>query len=186
MDNQFSAMYMAYIQSLEWKAKSERRKAIDGNKCVLCGKSHNLQVHHITYDRLGREDVENDLVTLCDQCHVFVHDNKSTVKGGIIKGALVCKIDETDGKLEGFFKARGIVNMAHEAAELLRAELKVLYIPVTDGGALTVPLSSRFYSEKDAKKMCDYLGEDFGKMVIGAAQIYHAAIKGGGYVEDNL
>ncbi|WP_368217655.1 HNH endonuclease [Blautia obeum] len=44
----------------------------------MCGRPeakcrNGLQVHHITYQRLGHEDIYNDLVSLCPGCHKKIH-----------------------------------------------------------------------------------------------------------------
>jgi hypothetical protein len=65
--------YEKYIQSKHWAAKRSLRLKIDDNKCQGCGKQESLHVHHKTYVRLGNEDAENDLITLCELCHDFVH-----------------------------------------------------------------------------------------------------------------
>ena len=75
-EKRFSQGYAEYIRSEGWREKAQLRKAIDGNRCVLCGSADNLQVHHVTYERLGHEDVERDLVTLCMGCHEYAHENK--------------------------------------------------------------------------------------------------------------
>lgn len=71
-----SEFYKAYMKSQKWAALREQRKNIDGHKCVMCGKSEletKLEVHHISYRRLGHESVGDDLITLCDSCHVAIH-----------------------------------------------------------------------------------------------------------------
>ena len=62
--------YNQYIQSDKWKEKARAIIERDGNKCI-CGSKEKLQVHHKTYDRLFNE-IDSDLITLCDPCHVFV------------------------------------------------------------------------------------------------------------------
>lgn len=68
----YSPEYKAYLRSPEWDAR--RRSALDrdGHQCRGCGVKKNLQVHHIRYDNLGREPLE-DLTTLCVECHKAVH-----------------------------------------------------------------------------------------------------------------
>jgi hypothetical protein len=39
-----------------------------GERCERCGYAHELQLHHKTYERLGRELI-SDLEVLCHQCH---------------------------------------------------------------------------------------------------------------------
>lgn len=65
--------YYEYIASKEWQRKRLARIKLDGYKCHICGSSRNLNVHHLTYERLGHEDME-DLMTLCRSCHEKVHE----------------------------------------------------------------------------------------------------------------
>ena len=64
--------YETYIASTRWAAKRSDRLDMDGHRCRTCnhdGSQWRLEVHHRTYARLGNEDVEWDLITLCCQCH---------------------------------------------------------------------------------------------------------------------
>ena len=78
--NKQTDLYRKYMQSEAWQAKKQQRLEIDGYKCVMCGKplskckSMPLQCHHITYARLGHENVHTDLVTLCGSCHRKIHN----------------------------------------------------------------------------------------------------------------
>lgn len=65
--------YINYIRSPAWNAKRKQRLEIDNHKCQMCGTSEELQIHHITYDRLGNEDIHKDIVTLCKSCHRDIH-----------------------------------------------------------------------------------------------------------------
>ena len=64
--------YKSYINSNQWKEVRHRILNRDGLKCFVCENTHDLQVHHRTYDRLGIEDDE-DLITLCKNCHSKLH-----------------------------------------------------------------------------------------------------------------
>lgn len=68
-------LYKIYLKSNAWRIKSSQRKLIDGSRCQapLCFRVDSLQVHHTTYANIGDEDVENDLVTLCERCHKAQH-----------------------------------------------------------------------------------------------------------------
>ena len=61
---------------------SSRREAVlnrDGYKCQHCGKKNcRLEVHHIVYRSNDGPDDENNLITLCKECHDNVH------KGNIV------------------------------------------------------------------------------------------------------
>jgi 5-methylcytosine-specific restriction endonuclease McrA len=52
--------------------------ARDGWRCQDCGRSQNLQVHHIRpRSRLG-DDTEENLITLCAKCHGARHLHHQT------------------------------------------------------------------------------------------------------------
>lgn len=64
--------YSEYIQSETWQKKRLQRIELDNFQCRMCGSAVNLQVHHISYEHLGHEPMD-DLVTLCYCCHKTVH-----------------------------------------------------------------------------------------------------------------
>lgn len=57
---------------------SSRKEAIlnrDNYTCQCCGKKNKkLEVHHIIYRSQGGTDDENNLITLCEDCHKAVHN----------------------------------------------------------------------------------------------------------------
>ena len=65
--------YRDYINSKAWKIKRLERIKLDGYRCQICGTTRRLNVHHLTYIRLGCEDLD-DLITLCESCHERVHE----------------------------------------------------------------------------------------------------------------
>ena len=79
--------YEEFLNTGEWKQVAEMVKDRDGNKCVICGSTENLNAHHIGYD--GDYLNENDIVTLCNRCHECLHDGIETmrdaVSGGVYK-----------------------------------------------------------------------------------------------------
>lgn len=64
--------YYEYMASEAWGEKRFQRMKADGFKCARCGSESSLQVHHLTYERLGHEDMD-DLITLCKSCHAKSH-----------------------------------------------------------------------------------------------------------------
>jgi len=69
------AVYKDYLKSSHWL--TTRREAIirAGFKCEYCGASfydETLQVHHLTYKNIGREQPE-DMQVLCRTCHRKAH-----------------------------------------------------------------------------------------------------------------
>lgn len=74
--------YSEYLKTDHWRAV--RRAAIDhyGRRCLLCGATDaSVNVHHRTYDRLGRERL-HDLTVLCRDCHAAHHEEPSRKKYG--------------------------------------------------------------------------------------------------------
>jgi 5-methylcytosine-specific restriction endonuclease McrA len=67
----FTITYEAYIRSQEWRDKAEALKT-EAGECAMCGSGVNLEVHHRTYARLGREH-PLDLIVLCRPCHARYH-----------------------------------------------------------------------------------------------------------------
>jgi transposase-like protein len=62
-----------YLKSPSWGILKVLVKNRDRFKCKVCGSTHQLDVHHITYDRLGKEELP-DLVLLCRVHHQQIHD----------------------------------------------------------------------------------------------------------------
>lgn len=63
--------YREYLRSREWKEKRNERLRYDKYKCRECGREA-VTVHHLTYERLGNEDID-DLISLCRECHKAKH-----------------------------------------------------------------------------------------------------------------
>ncbi len=63
--------YSQYLLCDDWKAMRQRVFARDGFKCSVCAGPAE-QVHHLTYERVGYEALE-DLVSICKDCHDAVH-----------------------------------------------------------------------------------------------------------------
>ena len=45
----------------------------DGWRCQMCGSMQHLQVHHLKFRSQSGSDVEQNLITLCAECHARVH-----------------------------------------------------------------------------------------------------------------
>lgn len=64
-----SPEHKRYMRSALWRATRSRVIDSAGWQCSVCKRrSTKLQVHHLTYDRLGCERDE-DLAVLCARCH---------------------------------------------------------------------------------------------------------------------
>lgn len=69
-------IYDEYIKSEEWYAKRPQIFELKGEKCTICGSQNDLVIHHLNYDTLGYEEVNNyaDVVPLCWSCHEKMHE----------------------------------------------------------------------------------------------------------------
>lgn len=73
-------LYNAYLKSIFWKEIKRKYKKY---KCENCGDFENLELHHVSYNRLFCER-ESDLITLCKTCHQKEHQylkDKTTIIG---------------------------------------------------------------------------------------------------------
>lgn len=64
--------YAEYLASPHWKDLRSRCMISDRPQKCQCGVKKGLQLHHLTYARLGDENL-TDLIFLCSDCHKKVH-----------------------------------------------------------------------------------------------------------------
>ena len=100
-----------YYASEEWSKKSEERFKIDNYTCQLCGlvdkTGKNLVAHHLKYNHGygGNENMEIETVTLCQECHNRVHNNKPVCKHTVKEfegGRKVLLLPKVDGTVKQF------------------------------------------------------------------------------------
>ena len=65
--------YKDYLESELWAVIKRVVFKIRGYRCEICGTAKNLTVHHLTYDRIGAEELE-DLLVVCKSCHRKIHE----------------------------------------------------------------------------------------------------------------
>ncbi len=61
-----------YLQSNKWKELKLSALSIADDKCECCGNSKQLELHHITYERLTQERAI-DMAIVCRNCHQQIH-----------------------------------------------------------------------------------------------------------------
>jgi len=66
------ARYQSFLGSDHWRELREAKILDSDGKCEKCGRRSQLHVHHKTYERRGRERLD-DLQVLCENCHYGVH-----------------------------------------------------------------------------------------------------------------
>lgn len=92
--------YDEYIQSDEWKARAKAIRKRDNYTCQDCKATDvRLDVHHLTYARLGHERDE-DLIALCRECHDAREDEKKAEKEPRAKHSPVMSDIKTRGPFD--------------------------------------------------------------------------------------
>lgn len=71
--------HWAYQKGFNYEFSSRREAVLhrDNYTCQICGKKNiRLEVHHIIFRSQGGTDDENNLITLCGDCHNGIHSGK--------------------------------------------------------------------------------------------------------------
>ena len=64
--------YSEYLKTEWWQKIRKWVLIFWGHKCAVCNSSQDVEVHHRTYERRGRELI-TDCLVLCKDCHKTVH-----------------------------------------------------------------------------------------------------------------
>jgi 5-methylcytosine-specific restriction endonuclease McrA len=64
--------YLQYLHSPYWIAFRKFVINERGSQCEMCGLMGAVQVHHLSYERIGRE-LPIDVQLLCRSCHTAEH-----------------------------------------------------------------------------------------------------------------
>ena len=68
--------YDKYLLSEHWRLVKQAYYSSDRPQvCAKCGAEHDRDLHHLTYERIGRELLD-DLICLCRSCHNLEHPKK--------------------------------------------------------------------------------------------------------------
>jgi len=71
-DAEWQAWYQLYLASPDWQTLRQQVMRRDNDTCQECRWARAHQVHHLTYDRAGREHL-TDLIAICSSCHTQIH-----------------------------------------------------------------------------------------------------------------
>jgi len=72
-----SEAYNKYIRSDTWRNRRDLYKMSYSKKCYICNRSKGIiELHHITYERM-RNELDSDLVWLCQKHHAKVHHHSN-------------------------------------------------------------------------------------------------------------
>lgn len=100
-----SAEYRQHMASPAWRTTRKAAIARAGRRCQRCGATDlgvRLEVHHTTYERLGRERPE-DLLVLCPPCHGRADEERAI--DGRKRSARALSAARGDARVEGWARA---------------------------------------------------------------------------------
>ena len=85
--------YEDQLERIEWKCFREEILKRDKYKCVKCGSTEKLNVHHKYYIKslLPWEYHPSTLMTLCDDCHEKLHEEEGVIEYTHIAGSMVAQ-----------------------------------------------------------------------------------------------
>ena len=63
------------LDSVSYETLRQQILRRDGWRCQSCGAMSNLEIHHKGFRSHSGHDSEENLITLCTQCHAGVHHN---------------------------------------------------------------------------------------------------------------
>ena len=72
-DSEYRAAKREYMKSYKYQRKRKARLKMDNYECQQCGSQIHLNCHHKSYHRLGKEDIKEDLIIVCQECHNAIH-----------------------------------------------------------------------------------------------------------------
>jgi len=165
--------YTEYLNSEEWKNKKRLVIKRAKSSCEGCGKSNlPLEVHHLTYDRVG-DELLTDLVAFCGKCHSKAHNKLEKSKWNLYisgSGKNPNHFDLSEIESSDFYKSPKIVLRTEryvvaeyddrnlrliEFAEKLSKQIEEnFYISDHKGNIL-------FYQEDVYKKCINIYGNDY-------------------------
>ena len=87
--------YKAVLASPHWKALKRRLLTECDGRCERCGIRAALELHHETYERLGRERDE-DVELVCGRCHEIADEERAARSQERARAALY------DARLDGW------------------------------------------------------------------------------------
>jgi len=117
--------YKTYLQSSEWEHKRIEAFKAWGFECSGCGCKNRLQVHHLSYARIGKEEM-GDLMPLCPSCHEFIHKHGLT---GEIRDAARGAVPSIILRVKETLKVANAPAMAlREAEKKLERERRAQYV----------------------------------------------------------
>jgi len=65
--------YIDYLKSEDWKERRKYLMELADYICSKCG-AKATQLHHLNYNNIGNEELDVDVIPLCNDCHKRIHN----------------------------------------------------------------------------------------------------------------
>lgn len=124
--------YKEYLTSDEWQRLRNLKLKQAEHKCQLCNSPEHLQIHHRTYQRLYKEDL-NDLTVLCGSCHSKFHMTiEQILDKEISKIKSLINSIKAISDFSNIFEESDMNDIEKECIEALQSEIEKLEILKSD------------------------------------------------------
>lgn len=81
------------IRGIFWKQIANEIRKRDNNICQICGLKGNgkkLPVHHIIPFRISKDNNFNNLITVCQPCHMKLENKKNCIENNLVTLCKIC------------------------------------------------------------------------------------------------
>ena len=118
-------VYKRYLASREWAVLKRRVRERSQGWCERCRARPYQETHHLTYERIGRERLE-DLQALCRPCHAYESGDPDDPMTWLETGALL------DRRLAAFAREKEqltalLADLTHREVRLVQLEEAAMY-----------------------------------------------------------
>lgn len=157
--------YADYLKTAHWRKTRNSALTRAGWKCGRCQSNVGLQVHHLSYERVG-EERDADLEVLCKSCHEGLHFDESRKAniGVYLKLASDC-IKQGDWSFsdltEALYQAcrqNGIPRNARAIARAVETVLTNRWKPPTAASAAALKADPRPFTQSEAVDLLRDMG----------------------------
>lgn len=136
------AEYHRYLASREWAVLKRKVRERSGGVCERCRLAPHEETHHVTYERLGHEWLQ-DLQGVCHACHQFVSGKSD--HDPLVAYEPVCVQEQIDHDLQpsltGQILAEGLTASTTDAVSAWNTKIQQLIERAKDNPLLVMRLA---------------------------------------------
>jgi len=72
--------YIDYLKSDDWRERRIELMEEANHECSICGDKA-TQLHRLNYNNLGFEEIDIDLIAVCNKCYKEIHNKEDDEYG---------------------------------------------------------------------------------------------------------